>query len=81
MKKDKLRKEGTKELKNLVDAADKYIKKHKGNANVILDVCAIKGEGKNLELIDDRIFLFGDSDILKISGKDILKSIGKMEKK
>lgn len=66
---------GTKELNNLLLAANKYIEKHKGKVSLILDVCAFKG--KECDVIDDRIMIFGLKESILIQQTELLKVVEK----
>ena len=63
----------SKELKAIIDAIDKYCKKHKGNCQFIGSFLAFEGE--DFDVVDDRIFAFGSKDTLLIDLKELTKMI------
>ncbi len=65
----------SKELKNIMEAIDKWQKKHKGNVQFVGSFMAFKG--KDYEIFDDRILAYGIKDILKIDLKELIKLVSK----
>lgn len=68
-------KEDTKELENIKKAIKKWIDKHDGNVQFIGDFCAFKG--KDCEVVDDLIIVYGSKDTIQMS----LNELNKMVKK
>lgn len=65
----------SKELENIRKTIGEYIKKYKGQAMVIVDICAFKG--KECDVVDDRIFCFGVKESVLISLDELTKQIKK----
>ena len=68
MKKEKI----SKEVMAVLEALNNYIDKHKGNCAVNLSIAAFDEESN---VIDDRLLLYGDKDILLISNESIFNEI------
>jgi len=64
----------TKELKDIVKALNAYIKKHKGQVNIIGSFVAFDDKQ---EVIDDLMFGFGFKDITKISLEELSTEVKK----
>ncbi|MBU0958748.1 MAG: hypothetical protein KKB31_02255 [Nanoarchaeota archaeon] len=69
--------EQSKELKAIVNAIDKWVKKHKGNVSFFGDFMAFEGE--EFEVVDDMVISYGLEDVIKIGMKE-LKELIKKEK-
>ena len=70
MKKEKI----SKEVMAVLEALNNYIDKHKGNCSVNLSIAAFDDE---CNVIDDRLLLYGDKDILLIGNESMLNEIKK----
>ena len=67
----------TKELKNVLNAIDKYIDKHKGAVNVVASFMAFDVKN-DYEVIDDIIVGYGNKAGIQLALKD-LTSMAKKE--
>lgn len=65
----------SKEIKNIIEAIDKYIKKHKGNVEFYCSFMAFKGE--NFDVVDDRMFVYGVKESLLLAIKDMQEQVKK----
>ena len=65
----------TKELNNIFEAIDKWVKKHKGNVQFVGSLMAFKG--KDFEIVDDRILAFGIKESLREDLKNLDEEIEK----
>ncbi len=70
MKKEKI----SKEVMEVLNALNNYIDKHQGNCVVNLSIAAFDEESN---VIDDRLLLYGDKDILLIGNESMLDEIKK----
>lgn len=70
-KKEKI--ETSKELEGIIKAIEKYIKKHDGN--VCFHASFFAFEGEECDVVDDRMFVFGNKDCLQIDLKEMIKMI------
>ena len=65
----------SKELKNIFDAIDKWVVKHKGKVCFVGSFMAFKG--KEFDVIDDRFIAFGLNESLKLSLKEMSDELKK----
>lgn len=65
----------SKELEGILNAIEKWCKKHKGNVQFVGSFMAFKGE--DFEIFDDRILAYGVKDTIKIDLKELTKQINK----
>lgn len=73
-KKKKDKKENS--LDNIGKAIQDFIDEHGGNAMFVGSFFAFDD---NSEVVDDRLFAYGDKEVLKISLEEIIKEIDKEE--
>jgi len=59
----------TKEFENVLDAIGKWVEKHKGNVHFVGSFMAFKG--KNFDVVDDRLFAYGDKNLIRENLKEI----------
>jgi hypothetical protein len=64
----------SKEVKDIIRAITNFQKKHKGNVQFVGSFFAFD---KDCNVIDDRLFAYGEKDTLNIDLKDLLKQINK----
>ncbi len=67
--------EGSKELNNIFEAINKWMKKHDGKVQFIGSFLAFKG--KDFDVVDDRILAFGIKESLRESLKDLDEMVEK----
>jgi len=59
----------SKEFNELLESIHKWVEKHKGNVMFTGSFMAFKG--KDFDIVDDRIFAFGDKSMLRDCLKDL----------
>jgi hypothetical protein len=74
MKKEKI----SKEVMAVIKALSNYIDAHKGNCAVNVSIAAFDDD---CNVIDDRLVLYGEKDILLIASKSMLKEIKEDKRK
>ena len=67
--------EGSKELNDIFEAIDKWVKKHKENVNFIGSFMAFKG--KEFDVVEDRMIAYGPKESIKISLESLNEEIEK----
>lgn len=60
---------GSKELNNIFEAINKWMKKY--NNNVLFVASFIAFKGKDCKVVDDRMLAFGEKDSLRLSLKGL----------
>lgn len=65
--------EGSKELNDIFEAIDKWVKKHKENVNFIGSFVAFKG--KEFDVVEDRMIAYGPKESMKISLESLNEAI------
>ena len=65
----------SKEFNNVLEAIDKWVKKHEGKAHFVGSFMAFKG--KECKVIDDRMFAFGIKSMLREELKTLDEGIEK----
>ena len=65
----------SKELEDIINAIDKYFKKHDGD--VAFHVGLVAFEGKDFKVVDDALFAYGGKKGLLISLEGMIKEIKK----
>ncbi len=70
--------ERSKELNDITDAIERYIKKYEGNVQFIGSIMAFKG--KEFEVVDDLLLGYGFKDTMLIDLKDLTKMVKKEKK-
>ena len=66
---------GSKELNEIFESIDRWVKKHKGNVQFIGSFLAF--EGKEFDIVDDRLLAYGPKDLLRDNLKDMDEMIEK----
>lgn len=66
---------GSKELNNIFEAIQQWVNKHDGNVQFVASFLAF--EGKDFDIVDDRILVFGHKSLIKDSLKDIDEEVEK----
>ena len=64
----------SKEMKNIMNAVEKFERKHDGN---VLFVGSFIAFDKDSEIIDDRIFCYGDKKTVLLDLKELKKEVKK----
>ncbi len=67
--------EESKELNDILEAIERWVNKHKGNAQFIGSLCAFKG--KDFDVVDDRMLAFGFKDMLRDDLKNLDEEVEK----
>jgi hypothetical protein len=62
----------SKEVMAVMKALSKYVDKHKGNCAINVSIAAFDDESN---VIDDRLLLYGEKDILLIASESMLNEI------
>lgn len=65
----------SKELQGIINAIEKWMKKHDNNVSFVCDFVAFKG--KDFDVVDDRMLAFGPKETLTISLDELTKDIKK----
>jgi len=65
----------SKKLTNIIREINGYCNKHKGDVQFIGSFMAF--EGKECNIVDDRIFAYGNKDTLQIDLKELLSQVNK----
>jgi len=67
----------SKEMWDIINALDRYSKKHNDDVIVSVSLCAF--EGKDCKVVDDRLIIYGDKKTLLVDNAETRKEIKKMD--
>jgi hypothetical protein len=70
----------SKELKNLIKAANAYSNKYKGQTNIVISVAGIVEKGKDIDIVDDIALFEGPKECLIMTLEEMLKMLKKEKK-
>ena len=65
--------ETSKEMQDIIDALDRYVKKHQGKVCIHAGIYAFNGP--EFDIIDDRILAYGSKKAIKISIDEMSKEL------